>query len=186
MNTSPPILLLPGWQGSGPGHWQQQWAANGHTLVEQHDWQHPRRGDWIARLEEVLLATPEPAVLVAHSLGCHLVAAWAGHSQNTGRVRAALLVAPPDTETDELRTLLPGWSPVLSDPLPFVSAVVASTNDLYAPLDRAHAFARAWGSRFFMAGAHGHLNAESELGDWPQGQELLNKLIAQTQPAPPN
>ena len=70
------VLILPGWQGSGPEHWQSRWErAHGYTRVEQHDWQRPLRGDWIARLEDVLLACDEPAVLVAHSLGCLHVAA---------------------------------------------------------------------------------------------------------------
>ena len=75
------VLTLPGWQGSGPAHWQSLWEArHGDRRVEQHDWLHPRRGDWMARLEEVLLAEPAPVWLAAHSLGCQLVAAWASHS----------------------------------------------------------------------------------------------------------
>ena len=64
-----PTLLLPGWQNSGIGHWQTQWEAlYGDQRVQQHDWDWPRRGDWMARLDEVLLDSDEPAVLVAHSL----------------------------------------------------------------------------------------------------------------------
>ena len=95
--THSTVLLLPGWQNSGPDHWQSLWEAqHGYLRVEQHDWMRPRRGDWIARLEDVVLAQPEGThiTLVAHSLGCHLVAAWAAHSRNTHRVQAALLVAP--------------------------------------------------------------------------------------------
>jgi predicted alpha/beta hydrolase family esterase len=84
------VLTLPGWENSGPKHWQTLWEQrNGYTRVEQHDWMKPLRGDWVARLEDVLLQCDEPAVLVAHSLGCILVAAWAAHSQNTHRVKAA-------------------------------------------------------------------------------------------------
>ena len=72
------VLLLPGWQNSGPQHWQSLWEQRyGYVRVDQHDWERPLRGDWITRLEEVLLTRDEPAVLVAHSLGCSLVAAWA-------------------------------------------------------------------------------------------------------------
>ena len=70
------VLILPGWQDSGPPHWQSLWQVQfGYRRVEQHDWLRPLRGDWIARLEDVVLGTDEPAVLVAHSLGCLLVAA---------------------------------------------------------------------------------------------------------------
>src|SRR5665647_3719102 len=102
MNTAP-VLLLPGWQNSGPDHWQSLWeTAHGYQRVEQHDWLRPLRGDWIARLEDVLLQQKAPAVLVAHSLGCLLVAAWAAHTRNPQLVKAALLVAPGDAEREEL------------------------------------------------------------------------------------
>lgn len=94
------VLLLPGWLNSDPGHWQSLWEQQfGYTRVEQADWAWPLRGDWMMRLDETLLADDSlleaPAILVAHSLGCQLVAAWAAHSQHTARVHAALLVAPP-------------------------------------------------------------------------------------------
>src|SRR5450830_1556311 len=83
------VLILPGWQGSGLAHWQSLWQARqGYQRVDQHDWLRPLRGDWIARLEDVVLSTSEPAVLVAHSLGCVLVAAWAAHTHNARGSRA--------------------------------------------------------------------------------------------------
>lgn len=172
------ILLLPGWQDSGPQHWQSLWQAQqGFQRVEQHDWMRPLRGDWIARLEDVLLSLNEPAVLVAHSLGCQLVAAWAAHSRNTQRVRAALLVAPADVASQELRQMLNSWSPPVLHRLPFSSTVVASRNDPYCSFERASHFASHWGAKLVDAGAAGHINAESGLGDWPTGQALLQALI---------
>ena len=98
------VLILPGWQDSGPEHWQSRWEGeHGYRRVRQHDWMRPLRGDWIARLEDVLLRCREPAVLVAHRLGCLLVAAWAATSRNQQLVKAALLVAPGDAECEELR-----------------------------------------------------------------------------------
>ena len=108
------MLLLPGWQNSGTAHWQSLWEAqHGFTRVQQADWLWPRRGDWMARLDEVMQADERPAVLVAHSLGCQLVAAWAAHSQHTHRVRGALLVAPPDIERDDMPPNLHGWRPIV-------------------------------------------------------------------------
>jgi len=171
------VLILPGWQNSGPMHWQSRWeAAQGFQRVEQHDWQRPLRGDWTARLEDVLLSLDEPAVLVAHSLGCLLVAAWAAHSRNTQRVKAALLVAPGDAEREHLRPVLPSWSPVHLQRLPFASVLVGSQNDPYCSAARARQFADAWGSRWVDAGERGHLNADSGLGDWPQGLRELQAL----------
>lgn len=180
MNPSP-VLILPGWQNSGPDHWQSLWEqAYGYQRVVQHDWLRPLRGDWIARLEEVLLscdiARDGPAVLVAHSLGCTLVAAWAAHSQNTHRVKAALLVAPGDPEREALRPLLPSWSPVPLRPLPFPSVLVGSRNDPYCSFDRVRQWARAWGSEFIDAGDKGHINADSGVGAWPEGHAQLLRL----------
>ncbi len=171
------VLLLPGWQNSGPEHWQSLWqTAHGYTRVEQHDWQRPLRGDWIARLEEVVLDQPAPVVLVAHSLGCLLVAAWASHSRNTHRVKAALLVAPGDVEREELRPVLTSWAPIPLQRLPFKSVLVGSGNDPYCTEVRARAFAHVWGAEYFDAGHQGHLNAESGLGLWPAGHALLTAL----------
>ena len=119
---APTVLILPGWQGSGPGHWQWHWARlHGHVVVEQNDWMRPLRGDWLARLDEAVIDAPGPVVLVAHSLACVLVAAWAAVSRHTARVRGALLVAPGNTEDLELSDRLPGWSPIVRQALPFKS-----------------------------------------------------------------
>jgi len=174
----PHVLILPGWQNSGPEHWQSRWEAlHGYLRVDQSDWMTPRRGDWMARLDEVLLGLDGPAVLVAHSLGCILTAAWAAHSRHTGRVRSALLVAPGDPEQEALRVQLPSWSPVVLQPLPFRSVLVGSRNDPYCTEARARAFAAAWGARYTDLGHAGHINAESGLGDWPQGHAWLQELM---------
>ncbi len=192
------VLVLPGWQGSGPGHWQSRWDAltpAQHNLaferVEQHDWMQPLRGDWTARLEEVVLgclkARPEaPIVFAAHSLGCHLVAHWAATSptlaRQSGCVAGALLVAPPDPFQPDFPPQLHSWTPPTLGRLPFASTLVASSND---PFDRAGAAGRLaehWGSARVALGACGHINAESGLGDWPSGLQLLQAL-APLQPA---
>ena len=179
------VLILPGWQNSGSGHWQSRWEKrHGYLRVEQHDWMQPLRGDWIARLEEVLLGCDEPAVLVAHSLGCIQTAAWAAHSRNTHRVKAALLVAPPDAGRDDIRQMLPGWAPVPQQQLPFPAVLFASNNDPFCTLARSHQFAADWGADFVEAGPLGHLNAESGLGDWPQAYQQLLQLM-RAEPAGP-
>ena len=185
MNETPQILLLPGWRGSGsgPGHWQARWQArHGDVWVQQHDWQRPLRGDWMAQLEQaVLAAAPNaPVLLAAHSLGCLLVAAWAAHSRHAARVAGALLVAPSEIERDDLRQTIPGWSPPLRQRLPFAATVVAASDDPYAAQPYARQLARDWGARFVDAGPGGHLNAESGLGDWPAGRARLLQLLKET------
>lgn len=172
------VLLLPGWQDSGPQHWQSLWEQrHGYVRVEQHDWMTPLRGDWVARLEEVVLTCDEPAVLVAHSLGCILSAAWAAHSKSTHRVKAALLVAPGDPERSDVRELLPSWSPIELRTLPFPSVLLASRDDPFCEFERARLFGYAWGSQFMDYGLCGHINADSGLASWPEGHVLLQDLM---------
>ncbi len=190
--TNPVVLLLPGWQGSGPTHWQSRWERrHGYRRVEQHDWMRPLRGDWIARLQDTVLdlesgrAPDAPAriVLVAHSLGCQLVAAWAAHSRLARRIGGALLVAPDDPRRDELAAMLTSWSPVVLQRLPFPAVVLASQDDPYCSFVRAGQFAARWGANFVDYGHTGHINADSGLGDWPDGHARLMALCHGDTPA---
>jgi predicted alpha/beta hydrolase family esterase len=170
----PSALLLPGWLNSDATHWQSRWEVlHGYTRVEQDDWTWPRRGDWMVRLDEVIQQQDAPVVLVAHSLGCQLVAAWAAHSQHTARVVAAWLVAPPDTEREDMPPNLFNWRPMVRSKLPFASRVLASSDDPYCALARAEELARDWGSQMEPVGPRGHINGESGLADWTDGHRAL-------------
>ena len=171
-----PVLILPGLYNSGPDHWQSRWESTNPEFrrVMQDDWERPRCADWITRLDAAILATPD-AVLVAHSSSCALVAHWAG-TAGSGRVRAALLVAPSDPEAASYPAGPTGFAPMPLAQLPFPSIVVASTDDQYVTAERARTFAGAWGSRFVSVGAAGHINSASGLGDWPAGFALLQEL----------
>ena len=180
--TAPPaprVLLLPGWLDSGPGHWQTRWEQqHGFERVLQADWQWPRRGDWMARLDEMLHADPRPVVFAAHSLGCHLVAAWAAHSSLRQQARGALLVAPPDLARPDLPPQLAPWRPPLLQPLPFPSVLAWSTDDPFGTEAASLVMARAWGSTAWALGARGHLNADSGLGDWPEALARMQPWLA--------
>ena len=91
-------------------------------------------------------------------------------------MQGALLVAPGDPERDELRGVLPSWAPIVRDRLPFPSLLLGSHDDPYCSLAKAQSLADAWGSRFIDCGPCGHINAESGLGDWPDGLALLREL----------
>ena len=178
-------LLLPGWQNSGPDHWQSHWERElGFERVEQSDWQWPRRGDWMARLDDMLLASPSSVVLVAHSLGCQLVASWAAHSQHTAKVHCALLVAVPDTERADMPPQLHNWRPITRQALPFRGAMLFSNDDPYCERERALWMAQQWGIQATDIGPHGHVNTESKLGSWPQALRYLQGLgqMSETMP----
>jgi predicted alpha/beta hydrolase family esterase len=175
-----PLLIVPGLGGSGPEHWQTRWEALDPrcTRVEQHDWDRPLCHEWVDALERAVVASEGPVILVAHSLGCITVAHWAQQG-SVERVRAALLVAPADVEQGLAREVIPScFVPIPRQRLPFRALVVASRDDPYASLDRARTFASMWGADFEDAGAQGHINADSQLGDWEQGRALLARLTA--------
>ena len=170
-------LTLPGWQNSGPDHWQSRWEIlYGDQRVAQHDWITPLRGDWQMQLETAVLETTGPIVLVAHSMGCALVGAWAAVSKNAHRIRAAFLVAPGDLEQAPEVAHLHSWQPMVLQVLPFPALLLGSQNDPYCRLERARYFANCWGAEFKDYGACGHINAASGLGDWPDGRRLLEEL----------
>jgi predicted alpha/beta hydrolase family esterase len=177
MTASSNVLLLPGWLDSDAAHWQSRWqAVHGYRRVEQADWSWPRRGDWMARLDEVVLDTSGALWLVAHSLGCQLVAAWAAHSRHTARVHGALLVALPDTERADTPPHLHNWRPIVRRRLPFPSIAVTSSNDPFCAPARSRELAADWGAELVEVGPLGHINGESGLGDWPEGHRLLHRL----------
>ena len=178
--SSPFVLIVPGLNGSGPAHWQTRWESlYPRTLrVAQRDWDRPDRAQWLTTLEDAIAAAPEPVVLVAHSLGCALVAHLASRPV-AARVSAALLVAPADVDSPECTPAeTRSFAPLPTTPLPFPATVVASEDDPFVSLARARAFAASWKATFVDAGPKGHLNADSGLGDWPEGRRHLEALLA--------
>ena len=172
------ILIVPGLNGSGPGHWQTLWEEKyGGERVNQRDWENPDLAEWIGTLNATVTARAECAVIIAHSLGCLTVAHWAyAYPENTGQIKCALLVAPPDVESssyipETLRQF------AAHNVIPFPSVLVGSENDHYVNLDSARRLAGHWNSRFVNAGAAGHINLDSGHGPWPQGEALLTELI---------
>jgi predicted alpha/beta hydrolase family esterase len=178
----PSVLTVAGLWNSGPEHWQTYWERERGDCVrvQQDDWERPKRDAWVARLEEAIAASAGRVVLAAHSLGCATVAHWAASSNPAVRakVAGALLVAPSDVEAPLYPEGTEGFKPMPLDPLPFPTIVVASTDDEYVTMDRAEQFARAWGARLVVAGPLGHINSASKLGMWPQGEALLQELLA--------
>ncbi|HEX8391491.1 MAG TPA: alpha/beta hydrolase, partial [Longimicrobium sp.] len=173
-------LILPGIGDSGPEHWQTRWEQMDPACrrVRQAEWDAPRCADWAAVLDATVSALDGPAVLVCHSSSCALVAHWArtASAENLARIRGALLVAPSDPDAPAYPAGPTGFAPVPRERLPFRSIVVASTNDEYVTLERAREYGQAWGSEFVNAGALGHINSASGLGEWPQGYALLRNL----------
>ncbi|MFV0622440.1 RBBP9/YdeN family alpha/beta hydrolase [Sphingomonas sp. ac-8] len=177
----PTVLTVPGLNGSGPAHWQTLWEQTrpDTTRVDLCMWHTPHRNSWVTKLDQAIRRAQAPVVLVAHSLGCVAVAWWAALSPQLpdGPVIGALLVAPADVDRSDAPAEIKGFAPMPRLRLPFPSLVVASTDDPWMRHDRARSLAADWGSHFVDAGARGHLNADSGLGAWREGQELLDRVL---------
>jgi uncharacterized protein len=174
------VLVIPGWQNSGPRHWQTIWEQQSPIFlrVQQKDWEFPHREWWVQRISEEVRQAPAPIVFAAHSLGCVAVAHWCqSDPEGVHKVKGALMVAPTDVDSKEAPRQTKDFAPIPRRLLPFPSIVVASSNDPFLTVDRARSLAHEWGSRLVEVGAAGHVNADSGLGDWPEGKRLLRHLI---------
>ncbi len=176
----PALLTVPGLDNSGPHHWQSLWERScGCTRVELGSWTDPDPISWARNLNDAIAEQTRPVILIAHSLGCHAVAWWSRLDEAlTHKVAGALLVAPPEVEESPLDARVKAFAPLRRGRLPFPSVLAASANDPYAAFGRSKRMARTWGSRLVDVGALGHVNADSDIGEWTYGRFLLERLIA--------
>jgi len=181
LGLSPLCLIVPGLHDSGPGHWQTIWERERHDClrVQLGMWGDPVRNVWISRIDQAVAAAQGPVVLVAHSLGCHAVLWWASllGEEVRSNVVGALLVAPPDVDRLGADPRIERFAPAPKAILPFPTTVVASNDDPWCAADRANELACSWGAHFVLLDQARHINAESSLGAWREGQQLLERLL---------
>ena len=172
------ILILPGLGDSGEGHWQTIWEKQfGFKRVVQKNWDTPTCADWIETIDKEITRSDEAKViLVGHSLACVTTVFWSLRYKRN--IKGALLVAPSDIEAESYPPGTKGFSPMPLKKLPFRSIVVASSNDYYVSLERAHFFANAWGSELVNIGEAGHINVSAGFGAWEKGLDHLKRLDA--------
>lgn len=185
------VLTVPGLFNSGPGHWQTLWEEQRGDCrrVDLGMWDKPHRNTWVNQLNLAIRAAhalagagggeERPVVLAAHSLGVITVAWWAQmEPEAASLVRGALLVAPPEVDFFPRDPRVGSFAPVPTALLPFPAILAASRNDPWIGQHAARRLARGWGARFEDMGEAGHINADSGLGAWPQGQGWIDELIA--------
>ncbi|MDY7539703.1 alpha/beta hydrolase [Undibacterium sp. 5I1] len=179
------ILLLPGLHNSDDTHWQSLWEqqlAKQYDIhrVQQDSWDQPDRESWVTTLSQAVNRADGTVILVAHSLGCALVAWWVASGmpgvQDTRKVRAALLVAPPEVERVDFPA--PSFAPMPQTAMRFKTKVIVSDDDPWCEMQIAQKWAQSWGAEFHHIGAKGHINGDSGLCDWKQGQHWLAELVA--------
>lgn len=164
------VIIVPGLHNSGPGHWQTRWEAliPNAVRVQQDDWDHPQLDAWVRRLEELRERDPRPSLFIAHSFGC--LTTVTSIARNPDGAAGALLVAPAHPDRFGVARQLP------AAPLPCPTVLISSANDPWMSAATAARHARRWDSELIEGGLLGHINAESGLGDWREGQRHLHRL----------
>jgi predicted alpha/beta hydrolase family esterase len=188
-----PVLIIPGYHGSGPEHWQS-WLERElptATRVTGIDWNLPVLADWALRVRETLARAPQPLRIVAHSFGC--LAAVVAAADRPDQVADLILVAPADPERFDFTGLrqeqAPADQPSLSAALPLRGLqvrghLVYSSNDPWLAPATARSLAATWQLEAHDAGPAGHINGDSGYGPWPFILELaMQPLLPPQAPA---
>ncbi len=173
------LLIVPGYKGSGPDHWQSRWQNNLSTArrVEMGDWHKPVFEDWKSNLIKEVNKSTKPVIFIGHSIGAQVIVHAAPAFQVP--IAGAFFVAPPDVENPAIRPRhLLTFGPYSREPLTFPSITVASRNDPFCSYEQAEEMAAAWGSLLVDAGQSGHIEPASGHGPWPEGLMVLSKFLA--------
>ncbi len=174
------FLILHGYQGSGPQHWQTWLAGRLRRAGEQVAYPDlplpdaPGLEAWRAALEQELRAMPGAPVVVCHSLACVL---WLHHCAQPvlegGRAERVLLVAPPST-AGAPRAILP-FFPVPLEPDAVAAAagetvLVCGHDDPYCPEGAGGVYGAPLGLPTHVLARGGHVNVEAGYGPWPEAE----------------
>jgi predicted alpha/beta hydrolase family esterase len=172
-----PTVILHGWQGSGPDHWQtwlaEQLRAAGRAVryPDLPDADEPSLQPWLAALREALDGLPDDGYdVAAHSLGALL---WLHHvatPNDSPRAARVALVAPPAPATPipELSEFFP--VPLDIDVVRHAAdgtVLVGGDDDPYTPEGTAAAYGRPLKMPTTIIAGGGHINSESGYGEWP-------------------
>ncbi|RJG11556.1 RBBP9/YdeN family alpha/beta hydrolase [Massilia cavernae] len=176
-------LIVPGFHGSGPGHWQtwMEGQLPDARRVSGIDWERPVLASWAEEVRREIDEAPGAVWLVAHSFGC--LASVIAAADRPGKVAGLLLVAPAEPRRFSLFGTREDYPDGISvaqvlpqAPLASSSLMVASRDDPWLQFERAVQLADQWGSRLMDLGNAGHVNTESGFGAWPAGLSLLAGL----------
>ncbi|KJY76901.1 RBBP9/YdeN family alpha/beta hydrolase [Vibrio nigripulchritudo] len=172
------IILVPGYTNAGPQHWQTYIERKYQNVVrvQQENWDMPERDKWVNVLEETIASIESEVVLVGHSCGAVTIAQWSSMF-SSDKVIGALLVAPADVDSPSAIPEIHTLRPLTFKPLPFPSILVTSDNDEHLSLERAHLFAKSWGSEIVEIPGAGHIHTNAGYGEWIAGEKLIEKLL---------
>lgn len=176
----PAYLILHGYQGSGPGHWQS-WLAgrlrSGDASVhfpDLPDADRPRLSAWLDALERELDQFSEPPVVICHSAGCLL---WLHHVARGGKPAERVLLVAPASEDAVPETLLNFF------PAPDVeldnARLVCADNDPYCPAGAQNVYP---GLPTDLLPGEGHINPDAGYGAWPAVEAWAREATTPVRP----
>lgn len=170
----PRLLVVPGLNDSGPGHWQTWLQAQFRDArrVEQRDWSRPDLDRWAERVGSTLDRCGGDAwIAVAHSFGCLALARHLALRPDSP-VRAVLFVAPAEPDKFGVAEALPRTR------LAVPSTLVASDNDPWMGVASTRRWAQRWGSGWLTLGEAGHINAEAGFATLPLARRWVMTMQA--------
>jgi serine hydrolase len=172
-----PTVLLHGWQGSGPDHWQT-WLAERLREAEREvrypdlpEPGHPSLQRWLTALRTNLDGLADDGFdIVAHALGAVL---WLHHTATSDacpRPARVALIAPPSPQTTaaEVAEFFP--PPLDIDTVRRAAdgtVLVGGEDDPYTPEGIAAAYGRPLKMPTTVVPGGGHLNPEAGYHQWP-------------------
>lgn len=180
------IVIVYGYDGSGPGHWQRWLDAELRErgvdvcFPELPDPLEPQCDAWVGELRRIVAGATEPVTFVCHSLGCwavdHLIA-----ERGAAGIRAALLVAPPSPQLlfEPVESFLPpprdraAWAPIAQG-----SLLIGSDDDDFTSAEEFAEIGAALGVAFELLPGAGHINVASGHGPWPRALAWLEQVGA--------
>lgn len=198
------ILILHGWGGNKPAHWQEHLAqalqAAGTTVhyPKMPDPAAPSLPAWLARLDEEMAALPEGGRLsvVCHSLGAITWMHYAAADGRASRPTAdrVLLVAPPYVMPGIPPTdAPPGVEEFFPPPMdgPAIARVarethlIATDTDDYATFEQSKAYSDRLQIPIHLLAGAGHISPYWGYGEWPWVRDwCLRRADLPPQPRP--
>ena len=180
------FLLLHGWGGNKPEHWQEhlhRGLTAADAIVHYPKMPEPAAPDlaaWQDALTAALAALPEgPLTVLAHSLGSINWMHYAAKVNGTGGRQIAdrvLLVAPPyvlpqapplDAPPGAADFFPPPLDPAAMQAIARETTLVASDTDDYATYDQSAGLAAKLGVPIQLLKGAGHISPYYGYGEWP-------------------
>jgi predicted alpha/beta hydrolase family esterase len=180
-----PVVIVHGWQGSGPDHWQSWLAAqlreSGREVryPQLPDDGTPHLDHWLHVLRATLMGLPDGGFdVLAHSLGAVL---WLHHvamPNDTPRPARVALIAPPapGTAIPELGEFFP--PPLGVDVVRHAAegtVLVGGDDDPYTPEGLGAAYGLPLKIATTIVPGGGHLNDSAGYGPWPAVLDWCNR-----------